>query len=96
MAELNAGQADATTRRATITGELATIAGRERRLLDALADGNGAAEAIRTDLPAAVIDDVAHTAWHGPLPEPQGTVCIVSAGTSDASVARDDGPTRTP
>ena len=52
MAELNAGQADATTRRATITGELATIAGRERRLLDALADGDGAAEAIRTRLRA--------------------------------------------
>ena len=52
MAELNAGQADATTPRATITGELATIAGRERRLLDALADGNGAAEAIRTRLRA--------------------------------------------
>jgi pyridinium-3,5-biscarboxylic acid mononucleotide synthase len=48
-----------------------------------------ATAAIRTDLPAAVIDDVAHTAWLGPLPEPQGTVCIVSAGTSDASVARE-------
>jgi pyridinium-3,5-biscarboxylic acid mononucleotide synthase len=48
-----------------------------------------ATAAIRTDLPAAVIDDVAHTAWLGPLPEPRGTVCIVSAGTSDASVARE-------
>ncbi|MGH3483145.1 MAG: nickel pincer cofactor biosynthesis protein LarB [Nocardioidaceae bacterium] len=48
-----------------------------------------AAAAIGTDLPAAVIDDVAQTAWLGPLPEPQGMVCIVSAGTSDASVARE-------
>ena len=52
VAELRAGQADATARRTAITGELATIAGRERRLLDALADGDGAAEAIRGRLRA--------------------------------------------
>ena len=50
VAELRAGQADATIRRAAITGELATIAARERRLLDALADGDGTAAAIRTRL----------------------------------------------
>jgi site-specific DNA recombinase len=50
VAEIRAGQADVTTRRATITGELATIAARERRLLDALADGDGTAEAIRARL----------------------------------------------
>ena len=43
VAELRAGQADVTTRRAAITGELATIAARERRRLDALADGDGTA-----------------------------------------------------
>jgi hypothetical protein len=39
-----------TTRRAAITGELATIAARERQLLDVLDDGDGTAEAIRTRL----------------------------------------------
>jgi hypothetical protein len=39
-----------TTRRAAITGELATIAARERQLLDALEEGDGTAEAIRTRL----------------------------------------------
>ncbi|HEU0286010.1 MAG TPA: nickel pincer cofactor biosynthesis protein LarB [Nocardioidaceae bacterium] len=48
-----------------------------------------AATAIRADLPAAIIDDVASAAWLGPLPEPRGRVCIVSAGTSDAPVARE-------
>jgi site-specific DNA recombinase len=39
---LTAGQADTATRRATIAGELATIATRERRLLDAMADSDPA------------------------------------------------------
>ena len=48
MAELQADSAALTTRRATVTGELATIATRERRLLDALMDGDGTeATAIR-------------------------------------------------
>src|SRR5215510_4077457 len=45
--------------------------------------------AIRTELPAATIDGVARAAWLGPLPEPRGRVCIVSAGTSDAPAARE-------
>jgi NCAIR mutase (PurE)-related protein len=45
--------------------------------------------ALRSDLPAATVDDVARTAHLGPLPEPRGHVCIVSAGTSDAPVARE-------
>ena len=45
--------------------------------------------AIETDLPAATIDGVARAAWLGPLPEPRGRVCIVSAGTSDAPAARE-------
>jgi site-specific DNA recombinase len=42
---LTAGQADTATRRATIAAELATIAQRERRLLDALVDGDAAVSA---------------------------------------------------
>jgi site-specific DNA recombinase len=42
---LTAGQADVATRRATLAGELATIATRERRLLDALVDGDAAVAA---------------------------------------------------
>jgi pyridinium-3,5-biscarboxylic acid mononucleotide synthase len=45
--------------------------------------------AIETELPAATIDGVARAAWLGPLPEPRGRVCIVSAGTSDAPAARE-------
>jgi NCAIR mutase (PurE)-related protein len=46
-----------------------------------------AAEAVRAALPGAVIDPVARAVTLGPLPGPRGTVCIVSAGTSDAPVA---------
>ena len=46
-----------------------------------------AAEAVRAALPGAVIDPVARAVTLGPLPEARGTVCIVSAGTSDAPVA---------
>ncbi len=42
---LTAGQADAATRRAALATELATIANRECRLLDALVDGDGAVAA---------------------------------------------------
>ena len=46
-----------------------------------------AAEAVRAALPGAVIDPVARAVTLGPLPGARGTVCIVSAGTSDAPVA---------
>jgi NCAIR mutase (PurE)-related protein len=46
-----------------------------------------AVEAVRTALPEAVVDAVARAVTLGPLPEPRGTVSIVSAGTSDAPVA---------
>jgi site-specific DNA recombinase len=52
VAELRAGQADVATRRTAITGDLAAIATRERRLLDALVEGDGTAEAIRGRLRA--------------------------------------------
>ncbi len=38
-------------------------------------------------LPDVVLDPVARAATLGPLPAPQGTVCVVAAGTSDAPVA---------
>ena len=48
-----------------------------------------AREAVRAALPEAAVDDVAGTIVVGPLPPPRGTVCVVSAGTSDAAVARE-------
>ncbi len=42
---------------------------------------------VRQALPAAEVDEVARTVVVGPLPPPRGTVCVVSAGTSDAAVA---------
>ena len=48
LALLTAQHADAAARRASIRAELAAISARERKLLDAIADGDGAvAEAIR-------------------------------------------------
>jgi pyridinium-3,5-biscarboxylic acid mononucleotide synthase len=41
------------------------------------------------DLPGAVVDPVARTCTLGPLPPPRGRVAVVSAGTSDAPVARE-------
>jgi NCAIR mutase (PurE)-related protein len=37
--------------------------------------------------PEALVDATARAVAVGPLPEPRGTVCVVSAGTSDAPVA---------
>ena len=50
VAELRAGQVERAARRAAIAAELAADVGRERRLLDALADGDGTATAIRERL----------------------------------------------
>jgi pyridinium-3,5-biscarboxylic acid mononucleotide synthase len=44
-------------------------------------------EAVRSEFPDALIDEVARAAAIGPLPEPRGVVCVVAAGTSDAPVA---------
>jgi NCAIR mutase (PurE)-related protein len=44
-------------------------------------------EAVLAKVPDAVLDDVARAVTLGPMPEPQGTVAVVSAGTSDAPVA---------
>jgi NCAIR mutase (PurE)-related protein len=48
---------------------------------------DAARSAVRTHLPDAVVDDAARTAVLGPLPPPQGLVLVVSAGTSDGTVA---------
>lgn len=50
VAELRAGQIARAVRRSTFTAELVAIGGRERRLLDALADGDTAAGVIRERL----------------------------------------------
>ena len=50
LADLRAGQIDRATRRAAVTAELAAIVGQERRLLDAIADGDGTASVIRERL----------------------------------------------
>jgi NCAIR mutase (PurE)-related protein len=44
-------------------------------------------EAVLAAHPAAVVDEVARAVTLGELPAPQGTVVVVSAGTSDAPVA---------
>jgi NCAIR mutase (PurE)-related protein len=68
-------------------------------LLRTLADQPGARPAVATRLPAgavaavreafpdALIDETASVAVVGALPPPQGHVCVVAAGTSDAPVA---------
>ena len=43
--------------------------------------------AVRTAFPEAYVDEVAAAAAVGALPTPRGSVCVVSAGTSDAPVA---------
>ncbi len=43
--------------------------------------------ALQRDLADAVVDSVARVATVGALPEPRGLVTVVSAGTSDATVA---------
>ncbi|MGI8614952.1 MAG: nickel pincer cofactor biosynthesis protein LarB [Nocardioidaceae bacterium] len=45
--------------------------------------------AVRSSLPEAVVDEVARTATLGPLPPALGRVRVITAGTSDAPVARE-------
>lgn len=49
--------------------------------------GDDAIGAVVEHLPEAVIDPVARAATLGELPAPAGLVAVISAGTSDASVA---------
>ncbi|MFI5624465.1 nickel pincer cofactor biosynthesis protein LarB [Nocardioides sp. NPDC051685] len=46
-----------------------------------------AAAAVAAELPSAVHDAEARAVTLGPLPTPQGRVCVVAAGTSDGPVA---------
>jgi NCAIR mutase (PurE)-related protein len=46
-----------------------------------------AIDRVRIELPDAVVDDVARAATWGPFPVGRGLVAVISAGTSDASVA---------
>jgi len=46
-----------------------------------------AISAVQEQLPDATIDAEARAATVGPLPAPHGTVCVVTAGTSDLPVA---------
>lgn len=43
--------------------------------------------AVRAAFADAHVDEAARAVAVGPLPQPTGTVCVISAGTSDASVA---------
>jgi pyridinium-3,5-biscarboxylic acid mononucleotide synthase len=45
--------------------------------------------ACQREFPAAVVDDTGRTVVLGPLPDPKGTVAVVTAGTSDLPVARE-------
>ncbi len=51
--------------------------------------GDDAVRAVREQLPDAVIDPVARACTLGQVPPPRGLVAVVSAGTSDAPVARE-------
>jgi NCAIR mutase (PurE)-related protein len=46
-----------------------------------------ASAVVGATVPGVVVDDVARCATLGPLPQPAGTVVVVSAGTSDGPVA---------
>ena len=58
----------------------------ERAILATRLD-DAAVEAVGAQIPDAVVDEVARAVTVGPLPQAQGTVAVVSAGTSDAPVA---------
>ena len=49
--------------------------------------GEAALQEVAAALPGVAVDPVARAVTLGPLPPPQGTVAVVSAGTSDAPVA---------
>ncbi|MEJ7775513.1 MAG: nickel pincer cofactor biosynthesis protein LarB [Nocardioidaceae bacterium] len=48
---------------------------------------------LAREMPDVVTDETAHAATLGPLPEPRGLVLVISAGTSDATVAHEAGLT---
>ena len=68
-----------------ILRELSSGSGAHRALATRVPDDTLAR--LREAFPAALVDETARAVALGPLPEPRGTVCVVSAGTSDAPVA---------
>ena len=50
---------------------------------------------VMTELPGAVVHDVARAVTLGPLPTARGVVAVISAGTSDAPVAAEAALTAT-
>jgi pyridinium-3,5-biscarboxylic acid mononucleotide synthase len=60
----------------------------DRAILATRCDGLVRA-ACRSEFPAAAVDDAGRTVVVGPLPEPRGSVAVVTAGTSDLPVARE-------
>lgn len=58
----------------------------ERAVLATRVDGP-TADALAAAFPDIALDDTARTAVLGPLPQPVGSVLVISAGTSDAPVA---------
>jgi NCAIR mutase (PurE)-related protein len=69
----------------TLLRALAASAGTRPALASRVAPETAAA--IRAAFPDALVDDEARAAAIGSLPDEQGHVCVVSAGTSDAPVA---------
>jgi NCAIR mutase (PurE)-related protein len=73
---------------AQVVGILQTLHGRHPdRAVLATRLSEEAMDVVANELRDATIDRVARAATLGPLPEPSGTVTILSAGTSDAPVA---------
>src|SRR3954463_15885464 len=68
-----------------ILRELASRSGAQRAIATRVPDATMAL--LRDNFPDAHFDVTARAVALGPLPEARGTVCVVSAGTSDAPVA---------
>jgi pyridinium-3,5-biscarboxylic acid mononucleotide synthase len=68
-----------------ILRELGGQAGAQRAIATRVPDETMAL--LRSNFPDAHFDATARAVALGPSPEPRGTVCVVSAGTSDAPVA---------
>jgi NCAIR mutase (PurE)-related protein len=68
-----------------ILAELASRSGAQRAIATRVPDAT--MTLLRGTFPDALFDTTARAVALGPPPEPRGTVCVVSAGTSDAPVA---------
>jgi pyridinium-3,5-biscarboxylic acid mononucleotide synthase len=68
-----------------ILRELASRSGAHRAVATRVPDDT--MDLLYEAFPDALVDTTARAVALGPLPEPRGVVCVVSAGTSDAPVA---------